>query len=404
MGGLGVAVLLRYTLRLLTLDQLGRAATLICALEQLRQANPPSWASTASYASGWDAPPPPTPWAVAQISEYRNSTDKNAPSPCPLTHCPWCRTPLDKSSFNLWPNRTNPERVIVGCSNFRCELAAAKNPLGLPVLFVDEQIYRERPCFVVATVDKFALLPWRGEAGMLFGKVHSMKAGRFEGPADGLTPRADYEPCPGLRPPELIVQDELHRSRAVGTLVGLYETALSCVPTKPTIRPDRAFETRVGPKILASTATVTRAHEQVDALFGRQMTLFPPPGIDPFESFFARVDDRTDGRLYLGVAAQGRPLKAILLRVYTALMAAAQHQKRVDRGNGAGINPGDDPADPYLTLVATSTACASWAGCAAWSRMRCAHAPRRWTSAVPSITRGRIRGFAVGRSTASRSS
>ena len=30
--GLGVAVLLRYTLRLLTLDQLGRAATLICAL------------------------------------------------------------------------------------------------------------------------------------------------------------------------------------------------------------------------------------------------------------------------------------------------------------------------------------------------------------------------------------
>lgn len=38
--GLGVAVLLRYTLRLLTLDQLGRAATLICALEVLRQTEP----------------------------------------------------------------------------------------------------------------------------------------------------------------------------------------------------------------------------------------------------------------------------------------------------------------------------------------------------------------------------
>ena len=33
----GVTVLMRYTLRLLTLDQLGRAATLICALELLRQ-------------------------------------------------------------------------------------------------------------------------------------------------------------------------------------------------------------------------------------------------------------------------------------------------------------------------------------------------------------------------------
>ena len=33
----GVSVLMRYTLRLLTLDQLGRAATLICALEIERQ-------------------------------------------------------------------------------------------------------------------------------------------------------------------------------------------------------------------------------------------------------------------------------------------------------------------------------------------------------------------------------
>src|SRR5439155_24392147 len=38
--GRGVAVLLRYTLRLLTLDQLGRAATLICALEELRRRRP----------------------------------------------------------------------------------------------------------------------------------------------------------------------------------------------------------------------------------------------------------------------------------------------------------------------------------------------------------------------------
>src|SRR3954467_9071947 len=33
----GLSVLMRYTLRLLTLDQLGRAATLICALELQRQ-------------------------------------------------------------------------------------------------------------------------------------------------------------------------------------------------------------------------------------------------------------------------------------------------------------------------------------------------------------------------------
>ncbi|MGO7251793.1 hypothetical protein ACCS63_36275, partial [Rhizobium brockwellii] len=34
--GAGVSVIMRYTLRLLTLDQLGRAAGLVCALELLR--------------------------------------------------------------------------------------------------------------------------------------------------------------------------------------------------------------------------------------------------------------------------------------------------------------------------------------------------------------------------------
>jgi hypothetical protein len=38
--GRGVAVILRYTLRLLTLDQLGRAATLMCALEEMRSREP----------------------------------------------------------------------------------------------------------------------------------------------------------------------------------------------------------------------------------------------------------------------------------------------------------------------------------------------------------------------------
>ncbi len=38
-GSAGLSVLMRYTLRLLTLDQLGRAATLICALELERQKN-----------------------------------------------------------------------------------------------------------------------------------------------------------------------------------------------------------------------------------------------------------------------------------------------------------------------------------------------------------------------------
>jgi len=82
---------------------------------------------------------------------------------------------------------------------------------GLPVLFVDEQIYRELPSFIVATVDKFAMLPWRGETGAFFGRVHSRIGRRFFGPMDGAVPPPQSAKLPeGLRPPDLIVQDELH--------------------------------------------------------------------------------------------------------------------------------------------------------------------------------------------------
>src|SRR5204862_2322517 len=52
-------------------------------------------------------------------------------------------------------------------------------------------------------------------------------------------------------------------------------------------------------------------------------------------------------RLYVGVAAQGRSLKVILLRSYLALMAAAQKWYTASGGKKNANNP----ADPYMTLV-----------------------------------------------------
>ena len=339
--GLGVAVLLRYTLRLLTLDQLGRAATLICALDHLRREQPERlgsvrfsiglWVGRSATANTLDD-------AARRITEYKNSTSKNAPSPFPLTACPWCQKPLTKTSLTLHPNRSHPTEVVVGCSDFGCDFAAARNREGIPVVFVDEQLYRELPSFIVATVDKFALLPWRGEAGMLFGRVHSRVGHRFFGPGDG-APARDAEALPeGLRPPELIVQDELHLiSGPLGTMVGLYETAIEHLC--------RTGTGGTAPKLIASTATVRRAHQQVRSLFGRRhMAVFPPAGIDDSETFFAKVDQHSEGRLYLGVAASGRAMKAILLRAYVALLGAAE------RCHDPAAPP-DQPADPYMTLV-----------------------------------------------------
>jgi hypothetical protein len=342
-GGYGVAVILRYTLRLLTLDQLRRAATLICALEVLRRHRPQLLGDVRFSVGLWvgkSATANTLKEIGEQIVEYQSSTSVNAMSPFPLTHCPWCQEPLSKSSLSLLPTTTKPEEVVVGCDNFDCDFVPGLHPEGLPVIFVDEQVYREVPSFLVATVDKFAMLPWRGETGMLFGRATSRDGQRFYGPLDKKTLHKDTkrDQLPeGLRPPELIVQDELHLiSGPLGTMVGLYETAVDTLCRQGD---------SPGPKILASTATVRRARQQVQALFGRQeLAIFPPPAVDASETFFAQVDQQNPGRLYIGLAASGRSMKALLLRTYVALLGATEHAAVVH-------GKANDTADAYMTLA-----------------------------------------------------
>lgn len=353
--GLGTAVILRYTLRLLTLDQLQRAATLVCALEMLRRADPATLGSerfTVGLWVGRKATANTLHEVAKKILDYRNSQSAFASSPFPLTECPWCQAPLEKASFDLRPSQQKPEDVIVSCVRPSCPFSARNSirqgsPQGLPVLFVDEQIYRELPAFLVSTVDKFALLPWRGETGKLFGRVHARDGARAYGPTDGKPPSSAKHLPEGLLPPELIVQDELHLiSGPLGTMVGLYEGAIEQLSTR---RAASAEHASLKPKLLASTATVKRAREQIRALFGRHDTaIFPPPGVDALETFFSKVDRKSEGRLYLGVAAQGRPSKAAMHDVYNALLASAAKLHADENGDALGPS---SPADPYLTLV-----------------------------------------------------
>lgn len=365
--GYGVAVILRYTLRLLTLDQLGRAASLICALEMIRKngltpgvkKTPIAELGSIRFSIGlWvgsSATANTLQVVSKQITDYKISTAAQASSPFPLTHCPWCQKRLEKSSFELKPNKSKPEEVIVGCSDYKCDFNAGKSPEGLPVLFVDEQIYTELPSFIIATVDKFALLPWRGETSKLFGRAHSYTAnntcGRFYSVMDSATANESHQKIPhDLVPPELIIQDELHLiAGPLGTMVGLYETAVDTLCTYK-----MTSDNWVPPKIIASTATVKRASQHTQALFGRlssQLAIFPPQGIDDGETYFSTEDhgdadtpEEAIQRMYIGVAAQGRSMKNILLRAYTCLLNAANYYYLPK-------NEGDQPADPYMTIA-----------------------------------------------------
>lgn len=361
LAGAGVSVIMRYTLRLLTLDQLSRASSVICAMELERQKNPSKW-GTWPFEIGLWVGQGATPntlggkgkkkeyTALYKLEQYKARSGK-AQSPIPLEVCPWCGTPFKPSSFLMYPNQDAPVDLRISCCHSGCEFSGNNR---LPVVAVDEPIYRRLPCFLIATVDKFAAMPWTGEVAKFFGRAQTV-VGDGKRIEDGFYSQTDVpdgkllpgQPLPGgqLAPPELIIQDELHLiSGPLGTMVGLYETALEelCCQTLE--------GKQVRPKIVASTATVRRSQAQIQALFARTaVQVFPPMGPNRRDSFFAETvkAEVSPARLYVGVAAQGRNPKSILLRTYLTLLGAGE--KAYLTCEAQGLIP--NPADPYMTLV-----------------------------------------------------
>lgn len=310
-GG-GVTALMRYTLRLLTSQQFQRAALLICACEALRRKDARRLGGTPISIGLWvgqGATPnrhhgnDEMPGTRESLAELRRGKELTTLNPVQLTACPWCGAELDHS--NYWLKQHPKLHLVVQCKAEGCEFKD-----GLPVWVIDEDVYRERPTLLIATLDKFAALPWRTEVGNLFNR---------DSPE---------------RPPDLIVQDELHLiSGPLGTLAGLYETAVATLATRE----------GVPAKIVASTATIRRAGRQGIGLFAQETRQFPPPALDSRDSYFAVEAPRTKrgSRLYSGLMAPGKSQTTLLIRVYAALLQFA-----------AELPAADDAAkDPYWTLV-----------------------------------------------------
>ncbi len=345
----GVTVIMRYTLRLLTLDQLARAAGLVCALELEREADTERYGLWPFEIGLWVGKAA-TPNILGRKGDSRSDSarikvrqfkadPKGKPSPIPLENCPWCDARFDSGSFTLLPNDDEPRELRIVCTNFECDFTRDR---PLPIVAVDEPLYRRLPAFLIATVDKFASLPWVGQAGALLGGAERHDSTGFYGAAD---PGKGTRLAAPLPPPDLVIQDELHLiSGPLGTMAGLYEAAIEALCV-------RQIDGRaVGPKIVASTATVRRAQDQIQALFGRPLTqVFPPPGPNRRDSFFALTVPAANvpARLYLGIASQGRNPKVLMRRVWLALMGAAELAYR-DAGGHKNTN---NPADPYMTVL-----------------------------------------------------
>ncbi|OII13103.1 helicase [Curtobacterium sp. MCBA15_009] len=276
-AGGGTAVLTRYTLRLLTSQQFQRAASLVCAMELLRRADKigdPRATHMAPFSIGlWvgnEVTPGSRKDAKSALERLRKAARPEEANQFQVESCPWCATPLLPRFRSPRPDDYGVKMVgrdiVIHCVNSACEFAD-----DIPVRVVDEMLYEEPPTILLATVDKFARLQFRPEAGRLLGLNTA------------------------FRQPSIIIQDELHLlSGPLGTTVAVFDAVIQMLLNA----------NGSTPKIVASTATIRASDEQVQGLYGRPVALYPPSGLDDDTTFFSRPVTSGEGRLYLGLMPQ----------------------------------------------------------------------------------------------------
>ncbi|WP_460811928.1 helicase-related protein [Luteimonas pelagia] len=338
-----VSIMMRYTLRLLTAQQFERAVKLFCAMELLRVDSQDAlgdlpftvglWVGGSNTPNRIDNRSNEAPGAKQSLENLRR--DPAARNPFVLLQCPWCCAPFGPDElgfvrgYRISGSGTAATFEYV-CPDRSCEFGQGRG-LRIPAQVVDENLYRSPPTLLIGTVDKFAMLAWMPETRAFFGID-----------ADGARHAAG---------PSLIIQDEMHlMTGPLGTMVGLFETSIDALCR---------YKSGTSPKVIASTATAARAGEQILGLYSRKDSMvFPPPGLDASDAFFAREDSSKPGRLYVGVLAPGHGSMQTTQRIVYAALA----QGAADLASSAYANtPGDrvaktkeaaEVADPWWTLLA----------------------------------------------------
>jgi hypothetical protein len=251
------------------------------------------------------------------------------------------------------------KRAAILCFNDACDWNKAhggRHPL--PFLLTDDAVYARAPSIVLGTVDKLAML---GQNTSTINKVLGMfglarridHRGNLDNPRSEVDlkrdPIADH--CAYVYPayasgkrvfhdpfPSLIIQDEAHLlEESLGTFSGLFDTLLDTILEDIAEMAGDALGvarrwTGDGwgaprmPKIIAATATISAPERQLETLYQRIPLRFPYPGPDLYHSFFAAPADPPAGnadRLALAAAlpfAQAPEATAPWMRLYVSLM------------------------------------------------------------------------------------
>lgn len=325
----GVSALMRYPLRLLTLQQSRRTFSVMGAAEEIRAqrkhpgepfslgfwvggSNTPNWHSHEEYKlvpTEKDASPADED-KVQETIPYKKLKDQWLK----LDSCPFCGV-KGKLALRRW-SRDNTMGHFCSSSKPLCSWNRRfAEPTPLPYFIVDEDIYDRAPSVLLGTVDKLSALGQsQGTIRKFFGMFGfaplieksterlfvPQNAKDWDGEpgtdTDGLYPtfsngtKRFFDPFPSL-----LIQDEAHLlDESLGTFAGLFESALEAafdrlgerLPHLLAYEPNSTLRRKI--KVIAASATVSSPERQMRNIYQRDNTVqFPCPGPTLYTSFYA---------------------------------------------------------------------------------------------------------------------
>lgn len=282
----GVTAWLRFPLRMLSVQQLQRAMSVVWETERERLSLLGTSANQSdAFRLGYFVGATTTPNSLSddELKKYGSSEAREALRVVP--DCPSCKA-----------RGTVVVSVDQQASLFRHRCLACASELPLDIS--DDEVYRHLPALLVGTVDKMASIGQQWKFGMLWGGT------RWRCPSHGYAfgdyclvfgckvdkkKRVRVSPYDG--PPSLHVQDELHLlQEELGAFAGHYETLIRHCEGAVSTRPS---------KVVAATATIEGFEHQVRHLYGvRNARRFPGRGYDRLATFYAEPETDSGGHLH----------------------------------------------------------------------------------------------------------
>lgn len=298
----GVTSILRYPLRLLSVQQVQRLANTLAQAELLRREEP-SISDTEEFSLGYFVGDNNTPNKVSpkMVSEYRNMTQQEMDEKRIIDICPFC----GRQTVHLKFDEEN-YRLEHYCDNDQC-----KSGKILPIYMVDSEIYRYLPTAIISTVDKMAILGNNPNfRNLLSGaprrcpKHGYTSSRRCQVDKSFCNVEVQYfEDVQMYDPaPTLFIQDELHLIReSLGTYASHYEGFINY------------FVKNVSPskrkvKVIGATATISSYEAQITQLYGKDPLRFPCASPYSNKNFYSHIDEQDTQRQILGYAPYGKAI------------------------------------------------------------------------------------------------